>query len=97
MKWIIRLFFRALRVILIPAVLLWEKLTTPKGMVRTLAEPTLVTMSGDTASFLAGGEFPIPVPQDQNTVTIEWTGTKRSSATSGSSAAREGAPSSRST
>lgn len=35
MKWIIRLFFRTLRVILIPAVLLWEKLTTPKGMVRT--------------------------------------------------------------
>ncbi|HEY6095102.1 MAG TPA: glutaredoxin domain-containing protein [Gallionellaceae bacterium] len=35
MKWIIRLFFRALRVILIPVVLLWEKLTTPKGMVRT--------------------------------------------------------------
>jgi pilus assembly protein CpaC len=34
-----------------------------KGIVRTLAEPTLVAMSGDTANFLAGGEFPIPVAQ----------------------------------
>lgn len=34
-----------------------------KGMVRTLAEPTLVTMSGDAASFLAGGEIPIPTAQ----------------------------------
>jgi len=34
-----------------------------KGLVKTLAEPTLVAMSGDTASFLAGGEFPIPVAQ----------------------------------
>jgi pilus assembly protein CpaC len=32
-----------------------------KGLVKTLAEPNLVAMSGDTASFLAGGEFPIPV------------------------------------
>jgi pilus assembly protein CpaC len=34
-----------------------------KGVVKTLAEPTLVAMSGDTASFLAGGEIPIPAPQ----------------------------------
>jgi pilus assembly protein CpaC len=34
-----------------------------KGLVRTLAEPTLVAMSGDTANFLAGGEFPIPIAQ----------------------------------
>jgi len=34
-----------------------------KGMSQTLAEPTLVALSGDTASFLAGGEFPIPVVQ----------------------------------
>ena len=33
-----------------------------KGIVRTLAEPNLVAMSGETASFLAGGEIPIPVP-----------------------------------
>lgn len=35
MRAIIRLFFRTLRIILIPFVLLWEKLTTPKGMVRS--------------------------------------------------------------
>lgn len=34
-----------------------------KGLARTLANPTLVAMSGDTASFLAGGEFPVPVSQ----------------------------------
>jgi len=34
-----------------------------KGYARTLANPTLVAMSGDTASFLAGGEFPVPVAQ----------------------------------
>lgn len=38
-----------------------------KGLVRTLAEPNLVAMSGDTASFLAGGEFPIPVSQSNGT------------------------------
>jgi pilus assembly protein CpaC len=34
-----------------------------KGVITTLAEPTLVALSGETASFLAGGEFPIPVTQ----------------------------------
>ena len=34
-----------------------------KGVVTTLAEPTLVTLSGEPATFLAGGEFPIPVFQ----------------------------------
>jgi pilus assembly protein CpaC len=43
-----------------------------KGHSRTLAEPNLTALSGDTASFLAGGEFPIPVPQDDNVVTIEF-------------------------
>jgi pilus assembly protein CpaC len=38
-----------------------------KGLVRTLAEPNLVALSGDTASFLAGGEFPIPVAQSSST------------------------------
>jgi pilus assembly protein CpaC len=33
------------------------------GLVRTLAEPTLTAISGESASFLAGGEFPYPVPQ----------------------------------
>jgi pilus assembly protein CpaC len=45
-----------------------------RGLVRTLAEPNLTALSGDTASFLAGGEFPIPVAQSStsNTITIEW-------------------------
>lgn len=34
-----------------------------QGLARTLAEPSLVAMSGQTASFLAGGEFPVPVSQ----------------------------------
>lgn len=34
-----------------------------RGLARRLAEPNLVALSGDTASFLAGGEFPFPVPQ----------------------------------
>lgn len=37
-----------------------------KGLVKTLAEPTLVALSGDTANFLAGGEFPIPVAQSSS-------------------------------
>jgi pilus assembly protein CpaC len=37
-----------------------------KGAITTLAEPTLVALSGETASFLAGGEFPIPVAQNGN-------------------------------
>jgi pilus assembly protein CpaC len=40
------------------------------GLVKVLAEPTLVTLSGQEAQFLAGGEFPYPVPQDFNVVTI---------------------------
>lgn len=35
-----------------------------KGAVKLLAEPNLVALSGDTASFLAGGEFPVPVAQN---------------------------------
>lgn len=42
------------------------------GLLRVLAEPNLVAISGQTATFLAGGEFPVPVPQDFNNVTIEW-------------------------
>jgi len=43
-----------------------------KGALRALAEPNLVALSGDTASFLAGGEFPIPVAQssDSNSTAI---------------------------
>ena len=43
-----------------------------KGVVRTLAEPNLVALSGQEAKFLAGGEFPIPVSQDNGSVGIEF-------------------------
>lgn len=33
------------------------------GLVRTLAEPNIVSLSGEPANFLAGGEFPVPVAQ----------------------------------
>jgi len=46
------------------------------NLLRILAQPTLVAMNGQTASFLAGGEIPIPVPQSTGgatpTVTIEY-------------------------
>ena len=42
------------------------------GLVTTLAEPNLTALSGETASFLAGGEFPIPVSQALGAVTIEY-------------------------
>jgi pilus assembly protein CpaC len=41
-------------------------------LVTILAEPNLTAQSGETASFLAGGEFPIPVGQQGNTITIEF-------------------------
>ncbi len=40
-----------------------------KGVVTTLAEPTLIALSGESASFLAGGEFPVPVAQSSGTGT----------------------------
>jgi pilus assembly protein CpaC len=44
-----------------------------KGVVNTLAEPTLVAISGHEAKFLAGGEIPVPILQGGATgVTIEW-------------------------
>ena len=43
-----------------------------KGLVRTLAKPNLIAMSGEEASFLAGGEFPYPVPNGPQQVTIEF-------------------------
>lgn len=43
-----------------------------EGLVKVLAEPNLSAMSGKKASFLAGGEFPIPVPQADGVVTIEY-------------------------
>jgi pilus assembly protein CpaC len=41
-------------------------------LVHILAEPNLTTMSGEPASFLVGGEFPVPVSQQQNTISVEF-------------------------
>ncbi|MEM7067309.1 MAG: type II and III secretion system protein family protein [Pseudomonadota bacterium] len=43
-----------------------------RGLARRLAEPNLVALSGDTASFLAGGEFPIPVEHGDDGIEIEF-------------------------
>jgi pilus assembly protein CpaC len=43
-----------------------------RGLARSLAEPNLVALSGDTASFLAGGEYPIPVAGGFQQVTVEY-------------------------
>lgn len=43
-----------------------------EGLVTVLAEPNLTALSGETASFLAGGEFPIPVGADENEIQIEF-------------------------
>ncbi len=43
-----------------------------KGLARSLAEPNLVALSGDTASFLAGGEYPIPVSGNYGQVTVTY-------------------------
>ena len=42
------------------------------GLLRTLAEPTLTAISGETANFLAGGEFPIPISQEDNRISVEF-------------------------
>ena len=43
-----------------------------RGVVRTLAEPNLTALSGQEASFLAGGEYPVPVSQDGGAISIEY-------------------------
>lgn len=43
-----------------------------KGAARTLAEPNLVALSGQEANFLAGGEYPVPVAQDDNTISVSF-------------------------
>lgn len=43
-----------------------------KGLVRTLAEPNLTALSGQEAKFLAGGEYPIPVKDDNGGVTVQY-------------------------
>jgi pilus assembly protein CpaC len=52
-------------------------LAESRGLSKTLAEPTLIALSGEKASFLAGGEFPIPVSQSSgaggnNAITVEF-------------------------
>ena len=42
------------------------------GLATILAEPTLTAVSGQTANFLAGGEYPVPVPQGNQVVTIDY-------------------------
>lgn len=42
------------------------------GQVSTLAEPNLTALSGETSSFLAGGEFPIPISQGLGAVSVEY-------------------------
>ncbi|MCY7339468.1 MAG: type II and III secretion system protein family protein, partial [Sphingomonas bacterium] len=48
------------------------QLSEADGLVTTLAEPNLTALSGETASFLAGGEYPIPVAQEQGSISIEY-------------------------
>ncbi|EPX78802.1 type II and III secretion system protein family protein [Salipiger mucosus] len=43
-----------------------------KGVVRTLAEPNLTALSGQEAKFLAGGEYPVPVSQQDGMITVEF-------------------------
>ena len=45
---------------------------TDRNVLRTLAKPNLVTQSGKEAKFLSGGEFPFPISQDNNTITIQF-------------------------
>jgi pilus assembly protein CpaC len=42
------------------------------GLVTTLAQPNLTALSGETAEFLAGGEFPIPISQGLGSTSIEY-------------------------
>ncbi|WP_237392294.1 type II and III secretion system protein family protein [Aurantiacibacter rhizosphaerae] len=43
-----------------------------RGLVTTLSQPNLTALSGETAEFLAGGEFPIPLSQGLGTTTVEY-------------------------
>lgn len=43
-----------------------------KGVVRSLAEPNLTALSGQEAKFLAGGEYPVPVAQEEGTISVEF-------------------------
>jgi pilus assembly protein CpaC len=51
---------------------IFVKALEEKGLARRLAEPNLVALSGDTASFLAGGEFPFPVSAENDKISVEF-------------------------
>jgi len=51
---------------------LFIKAMAENSLLKILAEPNLVCISGETAEFHAGGEFPVPVPQGNQTVTVEF-------------------------
>lgn len=48
------------------------KAMVDNSLLKILAEPNLVAISGQTATFLAGGEFPIPIPQGFQTISIQF-------------------------
>lgn len=43
-----------------------------EGLIQVMAKPNLTALSGETASFLSGGEFPVPVAQEDNRISIEF-------------------------
>ncbi|PJI92771.1 pilus assembly protein CpaC [Yoonia maricola] len=51
--------------------ILLEALET-RGVVRSLAEPNLTALSGQEATFLAGGEYPVPVSNEDDVITVEY-------------------------
>ena len=42
------------------------------GHAKILSEPTLTALNGQRAQFKSGGEFPVPIPQDDGSVTVSW-------------------------
>ena len=43
-----------------------------RGVVRSLAEPNLTALSGQQATFLAGGEYPVPISNEEGSITVEY-------------------------
>ena len=50
----------------------WMTALADRNVLRTLAKPNLVTQSGKEAKFISGGEFPFPIAQDNNTITVQF-------------------------
>lgn len=48
------------------------RLLEQQGYIRTLAEPNLLAVSGEVASMLAGGEYPIPIAQQNGTISVDY-------------------------